>query len=145
MCSKKKCTKCNIEKPLEDFYTKGNDKYHSHCKSCEKIYFKQLYKTNERRTKSLKIAANNTRGYNTNFVQRYKLFCGCKICGYKKTYHALELHHLKNKSKEISQMKTVSITTLKKEMRKCIVVCANCHREIHAGLINGDIAQLVEH
>lgn len=32
----KTCTKCNEEKPLEDFYLRGHNKWKSECKECSK-------------------------------------------------------------------------------------------------------------
>jgi hypothetical protein len=51
---------------------------------------------------------------------------------YNKTYYALEFHHeTDDKKYTVSKMKTLSIKTVMKEIEKCIVICANCHREIH--------------
>jgi len=57
----------------------------------------------------------------------------CSKCGYNKSMSALEFHHLDKTSKEYewSKMRMLSETKLKKELSKCILVCANCHREIH--------------
>jgi len=61
---------------------------------------------------------------------------GCVLCGYSKCLSALEFHHISNdKIDEINKMNTQ--TSILQEAKKCIVVCANCHREIHAGLIEG--------
>lgn len=58
----------------------------------------------------------------------------CEICGYDKCIDALEFHHLNPQEKEfgISCGNTLKFETLKKEADKCILVCANCHREIHS-------------
>jgi len=48
----------------------------------------------------------------------------------------LEFHHLKTNEKDfgISQKGyTRSWVKVKKELDKCVMLCANCHREIHAG------------
>lgn len=57
----------------------------------------------------------------------------CEICGYNKCIEALEFHHLNREEKDftISSYLRLSIDKLKKEDDKCILVCANCHREIH--------------
>lgn len=65
----------------------------------------------------------------------------CEICGYKRCVSALEFHHLDPNEKEFGVGEkgyTRSIETIKKELDKCILVCSNCHREIHAGLIDLD-------
>ena len=57
----------------------------------------------------------------------------CEICGYNKCIEALDFHHKDPTQKDfnISKSKICNIETLKKEVDKCILVCANCHREIH--------------
>jgi hypothetical protein len=65
----------------------------------------------------------------------------CEICGYKRCVSALEFHHLDPNEKEFGVGEkgyTRSIETIKKELDKCILVCSNCHREIHEGLIDLD-------
>ncbi|MFA6511639.1 MAG: HNH endonuclease signature motif containing protein [Patescibacteria group bacterium] len=62
----------------------------------------------------------------------------CQICGYKKTVAALELHHRDSKKKVFAisgQGLTRSWERIKKEADKCVLLCANCHREVHAGLV----------
>jgi hypothetical protein len=58
----------------------------------------------------------------------------CERCGYDKCIDALEFHHLNPDEKDfgLSCGDTRSLEKLKKEVDKCIMVCANCHREIHA-------------
>lgn len=63
----------------------------------------------------------------------------CEVCGYNKCLSALEFHHLNPKEKDFSIAQTTTyknMDLLKSEIDKCILVCANCHREIHAGLVN---------
>lgn len=57
----------------------------------------------------------------------------CEICGYDKCITALEFHHLNPDEKEfgIGTNDILSFEKNKKEVDKCILVCANCHREIH--------------
>ena len=61
----------------------------------------------------------------------------CSICGYNKYYGALEFHHLDPNIKENGKQ---AITNIKKEflyeeLDKCVLLCSNCHREVHANLI----------
>ena len=63
----------------------------------------------------------------------------CKICGYNKCTAALEFHHINPNEKDFSISAhgyTKSWETIKKELNKCICVCANCHREIHNKIID---------
>lgn len=73
----------------------------------------------------------------------YVLGSKCQICGYDKCITALEFHHINPKEKDInfSSNTNRSWATTCNEIKKCILVCANCHREIHAGLIDNTILQ----
>lgn len=55
----------------------------------------------------------------------------CQCCGYDKCAPALELHHIDPDEKEISFNQIHSWDVLYTELKKAILVCANCHREIH--------------
>jgi predicted HNH restriction endonuclease len=58
----------------------------------------------------------------------------CSICGYKKCADALELHHLDASKKDFgisSHGLTRAWSKIVIEADKCILVCANCHREVH--------------
>lgn len=56
----------------------------------------------------------------------------CERCGYDKCIKALEFHHLNPKEKDFTiSGKSWSFERLKKEVDKCILVCSNCHSEIH--------------
>lgn len=64
--------------------------------------------------------------------------CGsaCNICGYQKSKSALEFHHINPEEKEYGIAANGTCHDLEKdlaEVKKCILVCANCHREIHDG------------
>ncbi len=61
----------------------------------------------------------------------------CMLCGYKRYPGALDFHHLDSKKKEFGisvRGLTRSWEKIKAEIEKCVLVCANCHREIHAGI-----------
>lgn len=61
----------------------------------------------------------------------------CSICGYDQCKEALEFHHLESSDKDFgisSKGYTRSWRKISEELDKCIIVCANCHREIHARL-----------
>ena len=65
----------------------------------------------------------------------------CCLCGYCKAKTALELHHLDPSEKDftIGACLNRSWDTLHKEIQKCILVCSNCHREIHEGLLDQEL------
>jgi len=61
----------------------------------------------------------------------------CGTCGYGGCLEALEFHHLLPSHKDIgiSQWRAIaSYEKLAVEASKCVMLCANCHREVHAGV-----------
>lgn len=59
----------------------------------------------------------------------------CSKCGYNRSTAALEFHHLDPDKKDFTIAgKSWSFEKLKEEVSKCVLVCSNCHREIHAGV-----------
>lgn len=59
----------------------------------------------------------------------------CERCGYNKCIEALDFHHKDPKEKDfgIAQKgETRSFEKIKIELDKCLLLCANCHREEHA-------------
>lgn len=60
----------------------------------------------------------------------------CKLCGYNKCLSALEYHHLDPEKKEGNPSKILyrSWENVVKELSGCVLLCANCHREVHAGV-----------
>ncbi len=61
----------------------------------------------------------------------------CILCGYKKCSRALSFHHI-NPNKKDFGLSTKGLTRswehIKKEIDKCVLLCANCHMEIHDGI-----------
>jgi predicted HNH restriction endonuclease len=60
----------------------------------------------------------------------------CELCGYNGCIDVLDLHHKDPSTKEFgisSSGLTRSWEKNKAEADKCVLLCANCHREIHAG------------
>ena len=60
----------------------------------------------------------------------------CQICKYNKCNQVLELHHIDSNEKDfhMSQMNRKSWDKIVVEASKCILLCANCHREVHANV-----------
>lgn len=61
----------------------------------------------------------------------------CAICGYDKCSKALTFHHIDPKKKSFGLSErglTRSWEKIKAEVSKCILLCANCHTEVHAGI-----------
>lgn len=113
------CTRCLrvFPKNNENFARQGrNGKYlMPYCKRC---HSKQSIKTKK-----------------NNKILAMKMFGSkqCKICGYSKAISALSFHHI-DPSKKEGSIASISIKKLKEEVSKCILVCENCHREIHEGM-----------
>lgn len=107
----KTCAKCQ-----QIFYPKKQAKTRQYCYNC-------LPENTEVR-KMIKVWSLDYKGSK------------CSCCGYDKCAEALDFHHLNPQEKEflISDRDLNNWKTIKKELDKCIVVCANCHREIHAGV-----------
>lgn len=112
------CTKCHKELPITDFNWRNKEKgtRRSECKYCHSNYMKQKYQQKK------------------TIIQELKSECSCAKCGDKRGY-VLDYHHLNPTEKENTIARLTSNTSkLDKtfeEIKKCIVLCANCHREFH--------------
>jgi len=61
----------------------------------------------------------------------------CAICGYNKCQRVLSFHHINPSKKEFdlsSRGLTRSWKKIEEEIKKCILLCANCHMEVHDGI-----------
>jgi predicted transcriptional regulator len=60
----------------------------------------------------------------------------CEKCGYSKCFSALEFHHKNPSIKDLrfTGIRYWGIEKAKPELDKCLLLCANCHREKHEGL-----------
>lgn len=83
------------------------------------------------------IYKNKTRKRQTIELKRLR-GSKCEICGYNRCLSALHFHH-KNPDKKRDQvsnlLKNSGIKVAIKETEKCILVCSNCHAELHEGII----------
>jgi len=116
------CPQCNQQKPGTDFYMnswKGKKRPGSWCKVC--------------------AASRNTTRYRDykSFYVNLKGGC-CQACGFNKYNGALEFHHVDPATKEETitrLMRHPSSPEILLELEKCVLVCSNCHKMIHAGVI----------
>jgi transposase-like protein len=68
----------------------------------------------------------------------------CQTCGYDKCLRALKFHHLDPSQKEFGIGRSIrSWESVKRELDKCILVCGNCHDEIHDGMLDVSTTSLV--
>lgn len=98
------------------------------CKNSSTNFIHQTYENQKQRSIKRKI----------KFIE--KSGGKCSKCGYKKNLSALAFHHTDPNKKEIKlNARTLSnnnIDILLKELEKCILVCHNCHSELHNPHLN---------
>ena len=70
------------------------------------------------------LARAKRRRYWLNYL---KVKCGCFVCGYNTNARALQFDHVEIKKREVSKLVMNKIKILFKEIRKCRILCANCH------------------
>jgi hypothetical protein len=60
----------------------------------------------------------------------------CQLCGYDRCLWALDLHHVDASSKDfnVSSSNTRRWASIVDEVRKCVLLCRNCHQEVHSGM-----------
>ena len=67
----------------------------------------------------------------------------CRVCGYSRSLAALHFHHLDPGGKRFSLGRegvTRSLAEMREEARKCVLLCANCHAEVEAGIVRIEAA-----
>lgn len=112
------CSKCKRELPLENFGWRNKEKgvYRADCKECHSAYVKSKYQERKK------------------LIQELKSKTSCMKCGESRG-HLLDYHHLDPSIKEntIARLtsNTSSLQKIEEEIGKCIVLCANCHRDFH--------------
>lgn len=111
---------------------KDRQKIHSYCKPCEKAYSSEWYQKNKEKT----LAKNKRNSQKIlEWLQNYKAEHGCHECGYNEHSCALDFHHVDESKKDfalnLAQRKRYGMERIRKEVAKCIVLCANCHRVHH--------------
>jgi hypothetical protein len=118
----KKCRKCGDAKSLENFYelqqigAKGQvwKYFDAWCKGCRN-------KNSYNRKKITKEKAVQYKGGK------------CEDCGIIDIPDVFDFHHLDETKKDFSIAKTSKkFDTIKEELDKCVLLCANCHRKRHA-------------
>lgn len=131
----KTCTKCKIEKSETEFFFKNklSGKLHSYCKECKRELDRNSYKKEgNERAKKIRHNAIESIKRAKEYVRLYKQNSKCSKCGDDRWY-VLDFHHLYDKKDNISFLvsKGPSIKKIENEIQKCIVLCSNCHREVH--------------
>lgn len=96
-----------------------------------------VYSSSTKRWRCKKCRAESVIMRRRNIKEKAVEYKGskCEICGYNKCIDALEFHHLDPSKKEFGigyKGYVHSWEEVKNELDKCICLCANCHRELHA-------------
>ena len=143
----KRCPKCNEQKDTKEFTKdkKAKDGLTWQCKQCKKEYdekrrsnplirehinklAREYYRNNIEKCKEYSLKDYHK---TKDFLNNIKLGLGCQICGYNEHPSVLIFHHKNPKEKEFNiGNKRVSKKRLLKEIKKCVVLCSNCHRVI---------------
>lgn len=129
------CNHCLQEKPEEEF----NWRYkslgirHPTCRICQHKHNKKYFEGDAKQrhlqqVKERKIAAREVA---KQYVWDYLSTHPCLHCGESDPV-VLEFHHTGDKENEISVLAGAGypVETIQKEIDRCIVLCANCHRKL---------------
>ena len=126
------CTKC--KKPLEleafNFKNKKKNTRQSVCRECLKPFKIEYYQDNKEEHFARNKAMMNKL---KQFVKEYKLANPCVNCG-ESDHRCLDFHHTNPEDKDYDVAvlyKCGSKSLIEKEIKKCIILCANCHRKFH--------------
>ena len=121
----KSCTQCNTKKPRTEFYKLSGSKYKESwdCRDSMCIPCRTIYSTQRRR--NVKIKAVKYLGG--------KCF-DCNVESYPEIY---DFHHRDPSKKDFSISKnSKTFESIRAELNKCDLLCANCHRIRHYSLKN---------
>ena len=130
------CSICKLAKPLTEFNFKNKklNKLQSCCKDCQRQKEKDYYNEHKQkdREKTL-LSKKKHRQKILAFLEDIKKD-GCCLCG-EKDVSCIDFHHLYDKEFNLACSPSYSMAKIKCEVSKCILLCANCHRKLHAGHI----------
>ena len=128
------CSRCKTEKVIEDFPFSNTARNirHGQCKPCRRIMSKEHYLRNKTQYVT-RAEKHNTKM--AKLFQEFKDSLSCSVCGEPQAC-CLDFHHIRDKEFAISEaIAKVGITKLVEELEKCSVLCSNCHRKYHAGVL----------
>lgn len=131
----RKCSVCKKDLPetTDNFATRERKKgtvFQNTCKPCHREYRKTHYEKNK--DKYIKKAAVFTKSIVDWFQDIRKDFV-CQKCG-ENRWWVLDFHHRDPKSKEDNVAQLIrkgSKPKILNEMKKCDILCSNCHRDFH--------------
>lgn len=138
----KTCTVCRAEKTLAEFgknKTKS-DGLQSHCLSCGRERNKSWYAQNkEYQNEKTSKQSKARRELYVSRTRKIASSYGCQLCKECDPV-VLDFHHVRDKKFHIADAvgTGVSWERIDQEIQKCVVLCANCHRRVHAGQLQID-------
>ena len=125
------CNGCNLNRFKNEFSWRNKSKgtLQSICKFCFREQDKQRWKTDNKRKQSHKINRDSRRKENIRLLNKYLQNIWCIDC-HETDSIVLEFDHKRDKKYDVSYMVHGgwSWRRIAEEIRKCDVVCANCHR-----------------
>lgn len=135
----RRCYKCKEEKQLTDF-TKNRSKkdgYSNVCKPCNNENVLAYYRRNGKNYQSkVKDHAKAKRYDSVDKMNKLKEATGCVYCD-ERSAISLDYHHIdpNTKTYEISYLVACkSWSKIPEELKKCELVCTNCHRKLHKNI-----------
>lgn len=138
----KTCSKCHTSKQVEQFARNitSIDKLNCWCRPCLKEGLKianKKYELTQAGITANKRKAKKWRSKRRFYVDYIKRKYGCIYCSENEPC-ALDFHHKKPEEKNFTISQYRASATLRDfvaEIKKCIVICSNCHRKVHAGIL----------
>ena len=128
----KKCTKCGEEKAETLFNLRGKGRLHSWCKTCFNVLTKAHYKANKDKYVASHRSYTKVHTNEMNImVSELKEQSPCTDCGGYFHPQIMEYDHTSdNKHASVARLVSggYSKEAILKEIAKCELVCANCHR-----------------
>lgn len=130
----KQCCRCKRKLVVEGNYylDRRDNKPRSYCKKCSHSACKQ-YRASDKGKQQKKRIRLKYRQQQLAFVNEVKKRITCQVCN-ESCVACLDFHHLGDKDGQVTSFGTW--TSLILELKKCIVLCCNCHRKWHAGIIS---------
>jgi hypothetical protein len=132
----KTCRKCGVDKDESEFSKKKEslDGLQPYCRDCNSAQYEAWYSSHKKQR--VKYCTNLTAANRKRLTQWYhelKTSKPCKDCGQTYSPWVMEYDHIgvQKKSRDVSKMvaRNCSKEAILKEISKCELVCANCHRE----------------
>jgi hypothetical protein len=117
-----------------DRFWKRKGKLQPNCIECQSSINKQRYALNSK-SHIKSVSANNARKRKAFIVWKQTLSC----CFCEETFHkCLDFHHVNAKKKDFAlsgSLNNMGLETVMSELKKCVVVCKNCHTKVHENLL----------